>query len=137
MSIQDLFKTFRLRRDFTLEEEVALYRKRAGVALAEERYGDALVFLAKVLRLDPNDLPARLTVAETYHRHLHDRTKALVTYDKVIAAAGYDAANPFCAAAHEGIRELTSIISVPGTVEPEEETPSTVAKEFLAEGAGR
>ena len=110
--IEKLFRSFRSpfsatsREDFTLEEEVALYRHRAEVALEEERYSDALVFLAKILRLNPYDLQARMTVAHTYHYALKEPTKALLTYEKVVAASGYDETNSYCVAAREGIREL-------------------------------
>jgi len=111
--LEKLFRSFRStfhavdREDFTLEEEVALYRHRAEVALQEERWSDALVFLAKILRLNPYDLQARMTVAQTYHYQLRESTKALLTYEKVIAAAGYDESNSYSVAAREGIRELT------------------------------
>jgi tetratricopeptide (TPR) repeat protein len=110
--IEKLFRSFRSpfsatsREDFTLEEEVALYRHRAEVALEEERHSDALVFLAKILRLNPYDLQARMTVAHTYHYALKEPTKALLTYEKVVAASGYDETNSYCVAAREGIREL-------------------------------
>ncbi len=116
MPFQRLLRTFRTsltatRSDFTLEDEVALYRKRAEMALGEERFEDALVFFAKILRLNPYDLAARMAVAETYHRHLLEPVKAILIYEKVIASAGYDESNPYCAAAHEGIRELSSLPS--------------------------
>ena len=114
MSFQRLLRSFRSswageRDNVTLEEEVALYRMRAEVAIREERYHDALVFFAKILRLDPYDLNARLAVAETYHRSLVEPTKALLTYEKVIAAANYDESNPCCMKARQGIRELTAV----------------------------
>lgn len=114
MSFQRLLRSFRSswageRDNVTLEEEVALYRLRAEVAAKEERYHDALVFLAKILRLDPYDLNARLAVAETYHRALNEPTKALLTYEKVVAAANYDESNPCCMTARQGIRELTAV----------------------------
>jgi tetratricopeptide (TPR) repeat protein len=114
MSIQRLFKSFRStwageREEVTLDEEIALYRLRAQVAMKEERFQDALVFLAKILRLDPYDLTARLAVAETYHRALNEPTKALLTYEKVIAAANYDESNSCCVKARQGIRELTTV----------------------------
>lgn len=116
MSIQRLFKSFRSSlavgsEEISLDDEIALYRRRADRALGEERYKDALVFLAKILRLNPYDLQARMAVAETYHRHLHEPTKAVLTYEKVIATSGYDESNPFCAAAHEAIRELAQTTS--------------------------
>ena len=114
--IEKLFRSFRTpfgasgREDFTLEEEVALYRHRAEVALEEERYSDALVFLAKILRLNPYDLQARMTVAHTYHYALKEPTKALLTYEKVIAASGYDDSNSYSVAAREGIQELSGAV---------------------------
>lgn len=119
MSIQKLFRSFKTsfsttrREEFSLEEEVALYRRRAEVAFREERYQDGLVFLAKVLRLNPYDLSARMAVAEAYHRHLGEPTKALLTYEKVVAAAGYDDSNPLCVAARDAIRELTTVFEAP------------------------
>ncbi|MEO8056663.1 MAG: hypothetical protein ABI768_15990 [Acidobacteriota bacterium] len=114
--IEKLFRSFRTpfgasgREDFTLEEEVALYRHRAEVALEEERHSDALVFLAKILRLNPYDLQARMTVAHTYHYALKEPTKALLTYEKVIAASGYDDSNSYSVAAREGIQELSGAV---------------------------
>jgi tetratricopeptide (TPR) repeat protein len=146
MSIQKLLRTFRTsltasRDDFTLEEEVTLYRKRADVALSEERFNDALVFLAKILRLNPYDLSARMTVAETYHRQLLEPTKALLTYEKVIATAGYDESNPFCAAAREGIRELSateSPVPVLSLGDDVDDSASETQDELLAaEGGAR
>lgn len=116
---EKLFRSFRAtfngqgREEFTLEEEIALYRHRADLALQEERWSDALVFLAKILRLNPYDLQARMAVAWTYHYKLGEATKALLTYEKVIAAAGYDESNSYSAAAREGIRELAFSAEVP------------------------
>jgi len=116
---EKLFRSFRAtmgakgREEFTLEEEIALYRHRADLALMEERWADALVFLAKILRLNPYDLRSRMAVAWTYHYKLGEPTKALLTYEKVIAAAGYDESNSYSAAAREGIRELAFSAEVP------------------------
>lgn len=131
--------------EFTLEDEVALYRRRADMARREERYADSLVFLAKILRLNPYDLSARMVVAETYHRHLNEPAKALLTYEKVIATAGYDDSNPWCARAREAIRELTcaqeaAIPRLPELAEQAEEAGAAegteqIAEELRAEGA--
>jgi tetratricopeptide (TPR) repeat protein len=115
---EKLFRSFRSpfrdnRDDITLEDEIALYRHRAELAEAEERWADSLVFLAKILRLNPYDLKARMTVARTYHYRLKEPTKALLTYEKVIAAAGYDDSNSYSVAAREGIRELALVLEAP------------------------
>lgn len=115
MSIQQLLRSFRANlgvgpgEDFTLDDEVALYRRRADVALREERYNDSLVFLAKILRLNPYDLQARMLVAQIYHHGLNEPTKALLTYEKIVASAGYDESNSYCVIARDGIRELTAV----------------------------
>jgi tetratricopeptide (TPR) repeat protein len=143
--IEKLFRSFRTpfgasgREDFTLEEEVALYRHRAEVALEEERYSDALVFLAKILRLNPYDLQARMTVAHTYHYALKEPTKALLTYEKVIAASGYDDSNSYSVAAREGIQELsgavdTSALPLHDLVEEETEEGQNTAGRVNAAG---
>ena len=118
MSFQRLLKSLRpaavrTRSEVTLDDEIALYRRRADMALREERWNDALVFLAKILRLNPYDLAARMAVAQTYHRGLEEPTKAILTYEKVIAAAGYDESSPYCASAREGIRELSTALEEP------------------------
>ena len=143
--IEKLFRSFRTpfgasgREDFTLEEEVALYRHRADVALEEERWSDALVFLAKILRLNPYDLQARMTVAHTYHYALKEPTKALLTYEKVIAASGYDDSNSYSVAAREGIQELsgavdTSALPLHDLVEEEAEEGENTAGQRNAAG---
>ena len=127
---EKLFRSFRAtfndpaREEFTLEEEIALYRHRADTALQEERWNDALVFLAKILRLNPYDLQSRMAVALTYHHKLNEPTKALLTYEKVIAAAGYDESNSYSAAAREGIRDLalsadTPVLPIDGLLDEE------------------
>ncbi len=118
MSFQRLLRSLRpaparTRTEVTLDDEIALYRRRAEMALREERWNDALVFLAKILRLNPYDLAARMSVATTYHLGLEEPTKAILTYEKVIAAAGYDDSNPYCASAREGIRELSASMEEP------------------------
>lgn len=131
--IEKLLRSFRSGlggEEFTLEDEVALYRRRAELARREERFADSLVFLAKILRLNPYDLSARMLVAETYHRHLHEPAKALLTYEKVVASAGYDESNSWCARAREAIRELTTTgeAAIP-------ELPMELAEEFRAGSA--
>ena len=133
MVIQKILRTFlsTLERDarrVTLDDEIALYRFRAEKAVAEERYADALVFLAKVLRLDPGHVEARLLVAEIYHHGLGERTKALVTYEKVIAAAHHDETHPCAVRARQGIALLITPlegVTAPRNSREDAESPKT------------
>ncbi len=114
MTVQKLFRSVRSSipfpgfRAYSLDDEVALYRRRAEIALKEERFLDAIVFLAKVLRLNPYDLGARMAVAEIYHFQLLELEKAIMSYEQVLATAGYDDSNPFCRTAKEAIRSLAN-----------------------------
>ena len=71
-----------------------------------------------------------MTVAHTYHYALMEPTKALLTYEKVVAASGYDESNSYSVAAREGIRELegaleTSALPLHGLVDEEESSEDT------------
>jgi hypothetical protein len=77
-----------------------------------------------------------MTVAHTYHYALKEPTKALLTYEKVIAASGYDESNSYSVAAREGIQELsgavdTSALPIHGLVE--DETGDAEASVIIAE----
>jgi hypothetical protein len=47
-------------------EEARLYYRRACLAATEERYDVALIFCAKAVDLNPNDLPTRLLNAQIH-----------------------------------------------------------------------
>ncbi len=89
-------------------EEAQLYYRRACLAASEERYDVAMVFVAKALDLEPRHLPTRLLLAQVYDRGLHEVEAAIQGYKKVIALAGYEGANPYCAAAREALANLVS-----------------------------
>jgi tetratricopeptide (TPR) repeat protein len=65
-------------------ELIALYRLRYRMAMEEEKYDTALIFLNKILELDPINLEAKLCKGEIYHRCLRDYTNAIDQYNKVI-----------------------------------------------------
>ena len=92
------------RRD--LEAEARLYVQRALAAAAEERYDVALVFCEKALAAAPSNLSARLLVGRIYHHALEDLDRAVTAYRKVITLTGYDADNPYCAAARSALEAL-------------------------------
>jgi len=65
-------------------ELISLYRLRYRIAMEEERYDAAMIFLNKILELDPINLEAKLCKGEIYHRALRDYPKAIEQYNKVI-----------------------------------------------------
>jgi tetratricopeptide (TPR) repeat protein len=65
-------------------ELITLYRLRYRMAMEEEKYDTALIFLNKILELDPMNLEAKLCKGEVYHRCLGDYSRAIEQYNKVI-----------------------------------------------------
>jgi len=65
-------------------ELITLYRLRYKMALEEEKYDTAMIFLNKILELDPMNLDAKLCKGEVYHRCLNDYPRAIEQYNKVI-----------------------------------------------------
>jgi tetratricopeptide (TPR) repeat protein len=65
-------------------ELITLYRMRYRMALEERKYDAALIFLNKILELDPLNAEAKLCKGEIYHRCLQDYAKAIEQYNKVL-----------------------------------------------------
>lgn len=65
-------------------ELITLYRLRYRMAMEEEKYDTAMIFLNKILELDPMNLDAKLCKGELYHRCLGDYDSAIEHYNKVI-----------------------------------------------------
>lgn len=63
---------------------ISLYRLRYKMALEEHKYDTAIIFLNKIVELDPTDVEAKLCKGEIYHRCLQDLPKAIEQYNKVI-----------------------------------------------------
>jgi hypothetical protein len=91
--------------------EARLYLQRALKAAAEERFDVALVFCGKALDVEPGNLGARLLAGRLYDHARHDVDSAVEAYQKVIALAGYDEANPYCAAARRALDALATASS--------------------------
>ena len=101
------------------EEEARLYYRRACLAATEERYDVALIFCAKAVDLNPNDLATRLLIAQIHDYGLHDLNGAVDAYRKVIALAAYDNDNPYRAAAGEALDNLLRETDPPREIEIE------------------
>jgi tetratricopeptide (TPR) repeat protein len=69
-------------------ELIALYRLRYRMAMEEEKYDTAMIFLNKILELDPLNLEAKFCKGEIYHRCLRDYSSAIEQYNKVIRLSG-------------------------------------------------
>jgi tetratricopeptide (TPR) repeat protein len=66
------------------DELISLYRLRYRIALEESRFDTAMIFLNKILELDPINVEAKLCKGEIYHRCLGDYERAIEQYSKVI-----------------------------------------------------
>ena len=66
------------------DELISLYRLRYRIALEENRFDTAMIFLNKILELDPVNVEAKLCKGEIYHRCLGDYERAIEQYSKVI-----------------------------------------------------
>jgi len=65
-------------------ELIALYRLRYKMAMEEQKFDTAMIFLNKILELEPMNVEAKLCKGEIYHRCLKDYTRAIEQYNKVI-----------------------------------------------------
>jgi len=65
-------------------ELISLYRLRYRIALEEDRFDTAMIFLNKIRELDPMNVEATLCKGEIYHRCLGDYERAIEQYSKVI-----------------------------------------------------
>ncbi len=65
-------------------ELITLYRLRYKMAVEEQKYDTALIFLNKILELDPVNMDAKFSKAEIYHRCLNDYANAIDQYNKII-----------------------------------------------------
>jgi tetratricopeptide (TPR) repeat protein len=71
-------------------ELITLYRMRYKMAMEEQKYDSAMIFLNKILELDPMNLEAKLCKGEIYHRCLGDYPRAIEQYNKVIRLSAND-----------------------------------------------
>jgi tetratricopeptide (TPR) repeat protein len=92
-------------------ELISLYRLRYRMALEEQKHDTALIFLNKILELDPMNVEAKLCKGDIYHRCMGDYPKAIEQYNKVIrltADGRNDVVNNRARAAMSEIMEMLS-----------------------------
>src|SRR6266852_4463040 len=71
-------------------ELITLYRLRYRMAMEEGKYDTAMIFLNKILEVDPANVEAKLCKGEVYHRCLRDYPSAIEQYNKVIRLTAHD-----------------------------------------------
>jgi len=92
-------------------ELITLYRLRYRMALDEQKYDTALIFLNKILELEPLNAEAKLCKGEIYHRYLQDYTKAIEQYNKVLRTTGDKASEVFHLRARTAMAEIMELLS--------------------------
>jgi len=92
-------------------ELISLYRLRYKMALEEQKYDTALIFLNKIVELDPMDLEAKLCKGEIYHRCLQDFPKAIDQYNKIIRLTNESKADDVHVRARAGMAEIMEMLS--------------------------
>ena len=92
-------------------ELISLYRLRYRMALEEQKYDTAMIFLNKILELDPMNAEAKLSKGEIYHRCLHDYTQAIEHYNKVIRLTANSSDEATHLRAREAMSEIMEMLS--------------------------
>lgn len=92
-------------------ELIALYRLRYRMALEELKYDAALIFLNKILELDPVNAEAKLCKGEIYHRCLQDYTKAIDQYSKVLRTTNEQSSAIIHLRARAAMAEIMELLS--------------------------
>lgn len=92
-------------------ELITLYRMRYRMALEEQKYDAALIFLNKILELDPLNAEAKLCKGEIYHRCLQDYTKAVEQYNKVLRTTSGKGSEAIQLRARAAMAEIMELLS--------------------------
>jgi tetratricopeptide (TPR) repeat protein len=90
---------------------VSLYRMRYRMAMDEGKYDTALIFLNKILEVDPRDLEAKLSKGEIFHRHLNDYGKAVDQYNRLVKLTSDDPSSEIHARARASMAEILELLS--------------------------
>ena len=75
-------------------DAISVFRHHAARAMAEERWASALVFLDRILEIDPGNTEAWLTKGHVHLFGRDDEHSAIACYRQVVVLGGYDETNP-------------------------------------------
>jgi tetratricopeptide (TPR) repeat protein len=93
------------------DELISLYRLRYRMAMDEKKYDTALIFLNKIVELDPANVEAKLCKGEIYHRCLQDYPAAIEQYNKVIRLTAGRGEESALLRARAGMAEIMEMLS--------------------------
>ncbi len=93
------------------QELISLYRLRYKMAMEEKKFDTALIFLNKILELDPVNVEAKFSKAEIYHRCLNDYASAIDQYNKIIRLTSDRQNEPTHVRARAAMSELMEMLS--------------------------
>ena len=93
------------------DELISLYRLRYRIALEEDRFDTAMIFLNKILELDPMNVEAKLCKGEIYHNCLGDFERAIEQYSKVIRLTSDRQSEPVHLKARARMAEIMEMLS--------------------------
>jgi len=92
-------------------ELVTLYRLRYKMAMEEQKFDTAMIFLNKILELEPMNVEAKLCKGEIYHRFLNDYPKAIEQYNKVIRLTSDQQSEQVHVRARAAMAEIMELLS--------------------------
>ncbi len=92
------------------QDLVALYKLRYRIAKDEGKFDSALIFLDKILEVEPANVEARLLKGELYHRHIRDYRRAVDTYSRLIRISS-ERDREISNRARAGLSELMELLS--------------------------
>ena len=92
-------------------ELITLYRLRYRMAMEEEKYDTAMIFLNKILELDPMNLEAKLCKGDIYHRCLGEYDRAIEQYNKVIRLSANGTNDTVHTKARAAMSEIMEMLS--------------------------
>src|ERR1041384_5953942 len=93
------------------DELISLYRLRYRMAMDEKKYDTAMIFLNKIIELDPVNVEAKLCKGEIYHRCLQDYPAAIEQYNKVIRLTAGHGDQAVLLRARAGMAEIMELLS--------------------------
>lgn len=95
----------------TPHELIGLYRQRYRMALEEGKYDTALIFLNKIIEIDPVNVEARFCKGQIYHRSLSDYTRAIEQYQKVLRLTAGRRDDEYSSLARTSMTEIIELLS--------------------------